>query len=94
MDNITQSSLLDYVCRKLEEDWRIKVLVSSVSDRGSRVFNMPYAPDDFMKCSDGRFVLVPGGAQAAATDYVNVQMRLLEGQTRGVNVTTSLRQIP
>lgn len=94
MENITQSSYLNYACRLLEEDWRIKALVTSVTDRGSRIFTMPYAPDDYMKCRDGRFVLVPGGAQDAASDYVTVQMRLLEGQTRGVNVTTSLRQIP
>lgn len=83
-----------YGGQNLTAGWPYRALVTGVSDSSDRVFEMPYAPDDFMICRGGDFVLVPANQQQAAARYVAVQKRLLEGQTRGVNVTTSMKEIP
>lgn len=80
--------------QKLNDGWPYRALVTGVSDSSDRVFEMPYAPDDFMKCRGGDFVLVPANQQEAASRYIAVQKRLLEGQTKGINVTTSMKEIP
>lgn len=83
-----------YGGQNLIPNWPYRALVTGVSDSSDRVFEMPFAPDDFMICRGGDFVLVPANQQEAAARYIAVQKRLLEGQTRGVNVTTSLKEIP
>ena len=94
IDDILDTEWMEQVCDTLNQGWLVKCLVTSKADRGDRVFEMPYAPDDFMMCRDGNFVIVPGNAAEAAARYIRVQKRLLDGQDKGINVTTSLRQIP
>lgn len=94
IDDILDTGYQEMVCSRIENSWIIKAIVTSTSDRGDRVFEMPYSPDDFLICKGGDFHVVPGNAQAAAGEYVKVQKRLLDGQTKGINVTTSLKEMP
>ena len=94
IDDILDTVWEEMICSELNEGWTVKAIVTCQNDRGDRVFQMPFAPDDFMMCKGGDFVIVPGNATQAAGRYVKVQKRLLDGQDKGINVTTSLRQIP
>lgn len=94
IENIVTPAWLQTTCRYLGEGWLVNALVTSVKDSSTRVFQMPYAPDDYMVCRDGSFRLVPGDARRAANSYLAVQKRLAEGQDSGINITTSLKELP
>lgn len=80
---------------RLYEDWEYDALITGVGDASNDVtFDMPYTPDDFMVCKDGEFVIKPANQEEAAQQYANVQKRLLEGQNKGINITTSLKNLP
>lgn len=94
IEDILRPVYADYLCERLAERFPYRILVTGVNDSSDKVFTLPYAPDDFMVCLDGDFHVVPGNAQEAAARYVAVQLRLLDGQTKGINVTTSLKELP
>ncbi len=81
IDDILRPTYQDilYGGQNLTAGWSYRALVTGVSDSSDRVFEMPYAPDDFLICLDGDFHVVPADQQQAAARYAYVQKRPHEG---------------
>lgn len=57
-------------------------------------YTMPYAPDDHFEIDNGTQVLIPGGAQEAATAFGQLESALDIGHAFGQNIVTGWNEAP
>ena len=57
-------------------------------------YTMPYAPDDHFEIDNGTQVLVPGGAEQAATAFGQLESALDIGHAFGQNIVTGWNEAP
>ena len=84
-----------YVCRMFTDGYVYRAVVTTTIRRQSKVFDLPFAPDDFWICGGSSGIqIVPGNAPGAALKYLEIQSLIHRGETCGVTLTTKVGYLP